>query len=142
VVPTPLMKTGNFTELSQTLHDSGVAGQAGCVAGNIVASGCLDSTATQLVALFRIQIFSQVAKEGIPGVGTEPLTTNYSVPKDTQSWDVQIDHNLTSKVPFRTCSQYIISNQDHPGPVTSSRNGLLRRPTIFTALCGSGVGPR
>src|SRR6202040_4372917 len=46
VVPTPLMKTGNFPELSQTLPDSGVAGQAGCLAGSIVASGCLDSTAT------------------------------------------------------------------------------------------------
>jgi hypothetical protein len=67
-VPTPLMKTGNFTELSQTLHDSGVAGQAGCVAGNIVATSCLDSTGTQLVALFPDpNIPSQVAKQGIPG---------------------------------------------------------------------------
>src|SRR5580704_1172115 len=51
-VPTPLMKTGNFTELppSQTLHDSSVAGQAGCVSGNIVATNCLDPTGVKLVA--------------------------------------------------------------------------------------------
>jgi hypothetical protein len=118
VVPTPLMKTGNFTELSQTLHDSGVAGQAGCVAGNIVASGCLDSTATQLVALFPDpNIPSQVAKEGIPGSwnGAPNYQFQYSVPKDTQSWDVRIDHNLTSKSHlFGRYSQYIISNQDPP----------------------------
>jgi hypothetical protein len=118
VVPTPLMKTGNFTELSQTLHDSGVAGQAGCVAGNIVASGCLDSTATQLVALFPDpNIPSQVAKEGIAGSwnGAPNYQFQYSVPKDTQSWDVRIDHNLTSKSHlFGRYSQYIISNQDPP----------------------------
>src|SRR6202795_5232312 len=93
VVPTPLMKTGNFTELSQTLHNSGVAGQTGCVAGNIVASGCLDSTATQLVALFPDpNIPSQVAKEGIPGSwnGAPNYQFQYSVPKDTQSWDARI----------------------------------------------------
>jgi len=118
VVPTPFMKTGNFTELSQTLHDSGVAGQAGCVGGNIVASGCLDSTATQLVALFPDpNIPSQVAKEGIPGSwnGAPNYQFQYSVPKDTQSWDVRIDHNLTSKSHlFGRYSQYIISNQDPP----------------------------
>jgi Carboxypeptidase regulatory-like domain/TonB dependent receptor len=118
VVPTPLMKTGNFTELSQTLHDSGVAGQAGCVAGNIVASSCLDSTATQLITLFPDpNIPSQVAKEGIPGSwnGAPNYQFQYSVPKDTQSWDVRIDHNLTSKSHlFGRYSQYIISNQDPP----------------------------
>src|SRR5439155_1572818 len=35
-VPTPLMKTGNFTELPYSLSDSSVTGQAGCVAGNII----------------------------------------------------------------------------------------------------------
>jgi hypothetical protein len=118
VVPTPLMKTGNFTELSQTLHDSGVGGQAGCVAGNIVASSCLDSTATQLITLFPDpNIPSQVAKEGIPASwnGAPNYQFQYSVPKDTQSWDVRIDHNLTSKSHlFGRYSQYIISNQDPP----------------------------
>src|SRR6202163_3328896 len=51
-VPTPLMKAGNFTELSQALSDSRVSGQTGCVAGNVIATGCLDPTATQLVAVF------------------------------------------------------------------------------------------
>src|SRR3984893_9518213 len=117
-VPTPLMKTGNFTELSQTLHNSGVAGQAGCVAGNMVSTSCLDPTGVKLVALFPDpNIPSQVAKEGLPASwnGAPNYQFQYSVPKDTQSWDVRIDHNLTDKSHlFGRYSQYIISNQDPP----------------------------
>ncbi len=86
IVPTPLMKTGNFTELSQTLSDSPVAGQTGCVADNVIATGCLDPTATQLVAVFPDpNIPSQVAKEGTPGSwnGGPNYQFQYSVPKDT-----------------------------------------------------------
>src|SRR5579859_6810638 len=36
VVPTPLMKTGNFTALPFALSNSSVAGQSGCYAGNIL----------------------------------------------------------------------------------------------------------
>src|SRR3984893_4149095 len=117
-VPTPLMKTGNFTELPPTVHNSGVAGQAGCVAGNIVATNCLDPTGVKLVALFPDpNIPSQVAKEGIPARwnGAPNYQFQYSVPRDTQSWDVRIDHNLTGKSHlFGRYSQYIISNQDPP----------------------------
>jgi hypothetical protein len=118
-VPTPLMKTGNFIELPQTLHNSGVAGQAGCVTGNIVTTSCLDPTAMKLVALFPDpNIPIQVSKEeGIPGGwnGAPNYQFQYSVPKDTQSWDVRIDHNLTGKSHlFGRYSQYIISNQDPP----------------------------
>ncbi|HEY8716665.1 MAG TPA: carboxypeptidase-like regulatory domain-containing protein, partial [Candidatus Acidoferrum sp.] len=53
-VPTPLMKAGNFTELPSKipLNDSPVAGQAGCLVGNILAAGCIDPTAAQLVTVF------------------------------------------------------------------------------------------
>src|SRR3984893_15002211 len=117
-VPTPLMKAGNSAGLSQTFHNSGVAGQAGCVAGNIAATSCLDPTGVKLVALFPDpNIPSQVAKEGIPASwnGAPNYQFQYSVPRDTQSWDVRIDHNLTGKSHlFGRYSQYIISNQDPP----------------------------
>src|SRR5690349_13153659 len=51
-VPTPLMKQGNFTELKNTLSNSPVAGQSGCVVGNIIQPGCIDPVAAKIVALF------------------------------------------------------------------------------------------
>jgi hypothetical protein len=117
-VPTPLMKTGNFSELPQTLSDSPVAGQGGCVAANVISPGCLDTTATQLVALFPDpNIPSQVAMEGIPGswTGAPNYQFQYSVPKDTHSFDVRIDHALNDRNHlFGRYSEYIISNQDPP----------------------------
>jgi len=117
-VPTPLMKTGNFTEFPQALSDSPVSGQSGCVAGNVIASGCLDTTATQLVTLFPDpNIPIQVAREGVAGgwTGAPNYTFQYSVPKDTNSFDIRIDHNLNDKNHiFGRYSQFIISNQDPP----------------------------
>src|SRR5437868_13828566 len=51
-VPTPLMKQGNFTELRNTLTDSRVAGQSGCVVGKIIQSGCIDPVGAKIAALF------------------------------------------------------------------------------------------
>jgi hypothetical protein len=117
-VPTPLMKTGNFTEFPQTLTDSPVAGQTGCVAGNIIASGCIDTTASQLITLFPDpNIPSQVALQGVPGswTGAPNYQFQYSVPKDTQSFDVRVDHALNDRNHlFGRYSQYIINNQDPP----------------------------
>jgi hypothetical protein len=129
VVPTPLMKTGNFTELSQALTDSPVVGQTGCVAGNVVAAGCLDPTATQLVAVFPDpNIPSQVANQGTPGSwnGGPNYQFQYSIPKDTYSFDVRVDHTLNRKnLLFGRYSQFIINNQDPPwtqDPVAGNGN--------------------
>jgi hypothetical protein len=118
-VPTPLMKTGNFTELGTTLSASPVSGQAGCVSGNVVASTCLDNAAKQLVALFPDpNIPDQITKEeNVPGGwnGGSNYQFQYSIPKDTTSFDVRIDHTLNSKNNILgRYSQYIIKNQDAP----------------------------
>ncbi len=118
-VPTPLMKTGNFTELHNvTLHDSGVAGQAGCVSGNIIAPGCIDPVGQALAAVFPDpNIPAQVALEGVPGsfTGAPNYAFQYSVPQNDHSFDIRIDHTLTDKDHiFGRYSQYIISNQDPP----------------------------
>jgi hypothetical protein len=115
-VPTPLMKTGNFTEFGQTLNDSPVAGQAGCVVGNVINPNCIDSTAAQLVTLFPDPNIN-TANLGVPGSwsGAPNYQFQYSVPKDTNSFDVRIDHNLNDKNHiFGRYSQFIINNQDPP----------------------------
>ena len=130
-VPTPLMKGGNFTELanSYTLHASPVAGQTGCVVGKTINSNCIDNTAKQLIALFPDpNIPSKVAAEGTPGSfdGSPNYTFQYSIPNDTNSFDVRIDHTLNSKNNiFGRYSQYIIKNQDPPwtgNPVAGNGN--------------------
>jgi hypothetical protein len=118
-VPTPLMKTGNFTELKNvTLNSSPVAGQGSCVTGQVINPNCIDPTATKLVALFPDpNIPDHVALEGTPGSydGSPNYIFQYSIPKDTKSFDVRIDHTLNNKNSlFSRYSQYIIKNQDPP----------------------------
>ncbi len=118
-VPTPLMKTGNFSELSNPLNSSAVAGQSACLnpATKIISSSCIDPTASQLVALFPDpNIPSAIAVEGQAGSFAGP---NYqyqaAVPNDSHSFDIRIDHNInnTNRL-FGRYSQFIISKQDPP----------------------------
>jgi hypothetical protein len=117
-VPTPLMKTGNFTELNTALTDSPVAGQTGCVVGNIISPGCIDPTAAQLIALFPDPNFGPgVANEGVPGswTGGANYLFQAAVPNDTKSFDVRIDHSFNTKNHiFGRYSQYIIKREDPP----------------------------
>jgi hypothetical protein len=124
-VPTPLMKTGDFSELASSgpnaipLNSSPVAGQNACLnpATKMIASNCLDPTAKQLVAVFPSpNIPAAVAVEGQPGsFGGSNYQFQASVPIDSHSFDVRIDHNLnnTNRL-FGRYSQYIISKQDPP----------------------------
>ena len=120
-VPTPLMKTGNFSELPSEipLSSSTVAGQGGCVnsATKTISSSCIDPTGAKLAALFPDpNIPSAVAVEGQPGSFSGP---NYqfqaAVPNDSHSFDIRIDHNInnTNRL-FGRFSQFIISKQDPP----------------------------
>jgi Carboxypeptidase regulatory-like domain/TonB dependent receptor-like, beta-barrel len=118
VVPTPLMKQGNFTEFNKTLNDSTVPGQSGCVAGNIIDPTCLDPTAVQLLALFPDpNIASAVANEGVAGSWTGGPNYQFqtSVPTDNKSFDIRIDHNINERNHiFGRYSQYLINRQDPP----------------------------
>jgi carboxypeptidase family protein len=120
-VPTPLMKTGIFRELpsSVPLNSSPVAGQGSCLnpATKSISSGCIDTTASQLIALFPDpNIPSAVAAEGQAGSFAGP---NYqyqaAVPNDSHSFDARVDHNLnnTNRL-FGRYSQFIITKQDPP----------------------------
>jgi Carboxypeptidase regulatory-like domain len=117
-VPTPLMKQGNFTELRTTLTDPKVAGQAGCVSGNIIKASCIDATGQKLLALFPDpNIPSLVSRQGAPGswTGSPNYQFQYSVPNDTYSWDVRADHTITQKLRlFGRFSDYSVDRQDPP----------------------------
>jgi Carboxypeptidase regulatory-like domain len=117
-VPTPAMKNGDFSELSFPLQPSQVAGQAGCVVGNMIQQSCISSVGSKLAALYPDpNIPSQVALEGKPGSFTD--TSNYlysaSVPTDTWSLDGRIDNTINQKNRiFGSYSYYHVSRQDPP----------------------------
>jgi len=123
-VPTPLMKAGNFTELPQTLTDSPVAGQTGCIAGNVIqptsstGQTCMDPVGAKLAALFPDpNIPSQVALAGVPGsfTGAPNYVFATSVPDDVYSLDGRIDHTLNEKNHlFGSYSYYHVGRQDPP----------------------------
>ncbi len=117
-VPTPLMKTGNFTELRANLTDSRVPSQSGCISGNVIKPSCIDPVGQKLLALFPDpNIPSAVANFGKPGTwtGSPNYQFQYSVPNDTYSWDTRIDHNLNDRNRFfGRYSDYHVDRQDPP----------------------------
>lgn len=117
-VPTPLMKQGNFVELSSPLTPSPVAGQGGCVAASVIAPNCIDPVAQKLVALFPDpNIPTAVASEGKPGSFSNApnYLFQYSIPNDTYSFDTRIDETLNTRNQiFGRYSYYHVSRQDPP----------------------------
>jgi hypothetical protein len=117
-VPTPLMKTGNFTELKPTLAAPGVAGQSGCITGNIIAPSCIDPVGSKLLALYPDpNIPSLVARQGAPGswTGGSNYQFQYGIPNNTYSWDARVDHNINDNNRiFGRFSAYNVSRQDAP----------------------------
>ena len=112
-VPTPLMKQGNFTELKNTLSDSPVAGQSGCVVGNIIQARCIDSVGSKIAALFPDPNFGPAF--GTPGSWTGAPNYIFStvVPNDTWSLDGRVDHSLNQTNHISgSYSYYHVSRQD------------------------------
>jgi hypothetical protein len=95
-VPTPAMKTGDFTSVLATHPMTAVAqGQAGCITGNIIAPGCIDPVGQAILNLY---------PNPSPQLGNVDVFTgapNYeyvtSVPNDTRTLLVRIDHTLKAK---------------------------------------------
>lgn len=116
-VPTPLMKTGNFTELRPTLTTA-VPSQQGCISGNVIASRCLDPTGVKLLSLYPDpNIPSAVALQGRAQswTGSPNYQFQYGVPVDILSYDIRIDHNLNANNRiFGRFSNYAVDKQDPP----------------------------
>lgn len=124
-VPTPLMKTGDFTELNTTLSDSPVATQQGCIVGNVIqatsttSDPCMDPAGTQLAALFPDpNVPACVTLEGTLGAFPCPAGSNYvysaAVPDDVYSFDGRIDHTLNNK--NRIFGSYSYNHQSRQDP--------------------------
>src|SRR6266851_2716417 len=123
-VPTPLMKTGNFTELPFALNNSSVPGQSGCYTGNVLQSTsttgqtCLDPVAAKLMTLLPDpNRGALVALQGTPGSWTDQPNYLFTagVPDDVYSLDARVDHNLnqTNRL-FGSYSYRHLSRQDPP----------------------------
>jgi hypothetical protein len=130
-VPTPLMKTGNFTELPYALTNSSVPGQSGCYVGNILQATsltgqtCLDPVAAKTMALLpNSNVPSLVALQGTPGSWTGLPNYVYStpVPDDVYSMDGRSDYNLnaTNQI-FGSYSYRHVTRQD---PVWTSNDAV------------------
>ncbi len=127
VVPTPKMKSGDFTEYKVNMKDSVVAGQSGCVSGNTLSGRCFDPTAVKLIALFPDPNIPGMTP-GTPGSWTGNPNYQYpvSVPNDTHSVDGRIDHTLNkANQIFGRYSYFHVSRQDPPwtsDPVAGNGN--------------------
>jgi hypothetical protein len=127
-VPTPLMKQGDLTELGFALA-SRVPGQSGCITGNVIAKSCLDPVGVKLLSLYPDpNIASAVSRQGTPGswTGQPNYQFQYSLPNDTDSWDLRIDHNLNAANRiFGRYSDYTVDRQDPPwtsNPIAGNSN--------------------
>ncbi|MCU1317008.1 MAG: TonB-dependent receptor [Candidatus Acidoferrum typicum] len=114
-VPTPLMKQGNFTELPFALN-AVVPSQSGCIVANIVQPNCMDPVGRKLLSVYpNPNIPSAVANQGIVGgfAGGSNYQYQLSVPNDTYSGDIRIDHTLNEKNKiFGRYSTYRVDTQD------------------------------
>jgi hypothetical protein len=119
-VPTPLMTSGNFTELPNPIGTAiTVPGQAGCYVGNIIQPGCFDPVAQKLMGLIAgsavPNIPQQVALEGQPGSwnGNPNYAFATGVPQDVWSLDGRVDFNLSPKdTIFGSYSYRHVNRQD------------------------------
>jgi len=120
VVPTPLMKQGNFTELPYALSSSSIPGQSGCYVGNVIQPGCFDPVAQKLMGLSGLpdpNVASLVALQGTPGswTGSPNYLFSAAVPNDVYSLDGRVDHNINaSNRLFGSYSYRHLSRQDPP----------------------------
>ncbi len=84
----------------------------------MIATSCLDPTGLKLLSLYpNPNIPSAVAAQGLPGswTGAPNYQFVYSVPNNTYSYDVRIDHtiNQNNRI-FGRFSDYTVNRQDPP----------------------------
>ena len=98
VVPTPLMRTGNLTELARGLTTSAFA-PAGCIspATNTISPSCFDPVAQKILGLYPMpNIPSAIAIQGRPGsFGVPNFISNGILNNDVNQFDVRVDHNIS-----------------------------------------------
>lgn len=95
-VPTAAMKSGDFTSVLATHPMTAVVpSQAGCISGNMISSTCWDPVGHAILNLF------PDPSPQLGNVNTFTGSPNYqfvtSVPNDTRTLDMRVDHTLNAK---------------------------------------------
>jgi hypothetical protein len=95
-VPTAAMKTGDFTSVLASHPMTAVAaGQTGCITGNIIAPACIDPVGQAILDLYPSPSPQLGNVDAFTGAPNYEFVT--SVPNDTRTLDVRIDHTLNTK---------------------------------------------
>jgi hypothetical protein len=92
-VPTPLMRTGNFTEISP-LPTSSLPQFSSCINAGIVRPSCIDPVAANIFALYPLPNTNR-AQEGVPGgfIGNNYIASPKSS-RDSDEGGLRIDHKI------------------------------------------------
>jgi hypothetical protein len=98
-VPTPDMKTGDFSVVSSTHPMTALASnQIGCITNNVISPTCIDPVGQALINLYP-DPSPQLSPDG--NINAFNGSANYEfvtrVPYDTKTLDTRIDHTLNKK---------------------------------------------
>lgn len=97
-VPTPLMRQGNFTELSTVPASPSIAplsGFANCINGGIVQATCIDPVAAKIFALYPMPN-TNLAQQGVPGgFSGNNYIQSPKATRDSDEGGVRIDHKIS-----------------------------------------------
>jgi Carboxypeptidase regulatory-like domain len=99
-VPTPLMRGGNFTELSSAPTSPtlpALSSMAGCIAGAVVNPSCIDPVAAKIFALYPLPNTNR-GQEGVPGgyVGNNYIASPKAL-RNADEFGARIDHKFSDK---------------------------------------------
>ena len=112
-VPTPAMKSGDFSALSSSYNLEAVAdGQAGCIVGNVVQPGCIDPVGQALINLYPDPNFPNV---GAPYTGAPNYKYVTAAPNHTHTVDTRIDEKLNLK--NQIFGRYSYDHQNYQSPL-------------------------
>ena len=112
-VPTPAMKSGDFTALASSYNLQAVAdGQAGCVVNNVVQPSCIDPVGQALINLYPDPNFPNV---GAPYTGAPNYKYVTAAPNHTHTVDTRIDERLNQK--NQIFGRYSYDHQNYQSPL-------------------------
>jgi Carboxypeptidase regulatory-like domain/TonB dependent receptor len=112
-VPTPAMKSGDFTALSSSYNLQAVAdGQAGCIVNNVVQPACIDPVGQTLINLYPDPNFPNV---GAPYTGAPNYKYVTAAPNHTHTIDGRIDEKLNLK--NQIFGRYSYNHQNYESPL-------------------------
>lgn len=94
-VPTPLMRSGDLSELSNSVTGTNQFVPAGCVVNKIISPACIDPTSAQLINLYPMpNVPAAIAIQGQPGrFGSAGFNyiDNGILKSDVDQYDIRLD---------------------------------------------------